>query len=653
MSGPNNLRLVTTKAILWALVGLGGTVILYRYLFGLGRSTALTDANPWGLWIGFDVLSGVALAAGGFVIAGTVHILRLKRYEALIRPAILTAFLGYLAVILGLMVDLGRPWNIWRPLLYWQTDSPLFEVAWCVMLYTTVLALEFAPVIFEGLRLERPRALLRRISLPLVVVGIGLSTLHQSSLGTLFLLARDRLHPLWDSPILPLQFFFSAVALGLVMVATESIATSWLYRREPEWRLLQGLTLSAAAVMSLYLVLRLGDLAWRGRLVHLTEGSWASLLFVVEILMSTVIPILLFTLPALRRRRGAVAAGSLLGVTGFVLHRADVGGIAQMPVTGSLYVPALTELFASLAVVAGLGLVFLFLIERFPVWESPPPVPGHFTMPMQDPVTRVYFGANWFGRAQLGALGLVSGAVLGVLLLELTAAGSRAPLPRPVRTARTVLVTRTPRLPGPGNELALLAAEEADGEAAVVPALLIDGDRAGTWVLFEHEAHQGRLGGAASCGLCHHLNLHLERGTSCATCHRDMYRSTDTYSHGEHVAALGGNRSCERCHRDPVHPKTRGGSRPCGECHAAETSSRSRVVPAEGTVPGLATGYRAALHGLCIECHRDHERKQAMKEPSLSRCTTCHHDLNIEGEPLRLRPDPPRSPPVSARLRMP
>jgi Ni/Fe-hydrogenase subunit HybB-like protein len=135
------MRLAVTKTVLWLLVGVACAVIVYRFTFGLGSATALTDLTPWGLWIGFDVLSGVALAAGGFVLAATVHIFRLKRYEALVRPAILTAFLGYTAVILGLLVDLGRPWNLWRPMVYWQPDSPLFEVAWCVILYTTVLAL--------------------------------------------------------------------------------------------------------------------------------------------------------------------------------------------------------------------------------------------------------------------------------------------------------------------------------------------------------------------------------------------------------------------------------------------------------------------------------------------------------------------------------
>jgi Ni/Fe-hydrogenase subunit HybB-like protein len=635
----NNTRLVVTKTVLWALVGIASAVAVYRFAFGLGSSTALSDMTPWGLWIGFDVLSGVALAAGGFVIAATVHIFHLKRFEVLVRPAILTAFLGYLAVIVGLMVDLGRPWNIWRMMIHWNPHSPLFEVGWCVMLYTTVLSLEFAPVVFEGLRLERPRRILRRITLPLIIVGIGLSTLHQSSLGTLFLLARDRLHPLWDSPVLSLQFLISAVALGLVMVAMESLISSWLYHREKEWTLLRGLGRAAAVVMGLYLVLRVGDLAWRGQLRYLAEGSWASVLFLVEILISTVLPILCFTLPSLRRRAGAIAAGALLGVCGFVLHRIDVGGLAQLPLTGDAYVPALAEVTISVGIVAAMALIFFFVIERFPVWEERPPLAEHFTAPLQDPLTRTYFGQPWFGRYHLGGLAWIAGVVLGLVLLEATTSDFLLPRDQPVRAARTVHVSKTPHNPRPGHRLALLEPDDPAevGNGQVQRALLVDGDRSGTHVLFEHEAHQQRLGGSRSCARCHHRNHALDRGTSCVECHRDMYRETDTFSHASHVRALDGNRSCERCHQDAATAKDRLGSKPCKECHTGRSLQDSSVVPAVDRLPGIAPGYRAAMHGLCISCHLEHERKEGIEEPYLSRCTACHRSRVAGGEDLRLR----------------
>jgi len=443
VSNENNSRLIFIKAVLWTILGLATAVVAIRFLKGLGATTALTDSTPWGLWIGFDVMAGVALAAGGFVIAAAVYIFRLERYHPLVRPAILTAFLGYVAVVFGLLVDLGKPWNLWRPIFYWQTDSPLFEVAWCVMLYSTVLALEFAPVVFEGLRWEKPRRILRRITLALVVAGIGLSTLHQSSLGTLFLLTRDRMHPLWDTPLQPLLFLISAIALGLSMIAVEGMATSWLYRRKPEWHLIRGLTKAAAVILAVYVAIRLGDLAVRDQFRFITEGSWASTLFLVEILMSVVVPGLLFSLPSTRNRPGALATGALLCVSGFVLHRADIGGLAHMSITGDNYLPALTELTVSLGVVSLLALIFLFLVERFPVWEETPVVPEHFTPPMRDPVAGTYFGRHWFGRAQLCALSWVTGVVIGVIMLEITIAGAGDPMERPVRRVRPITIERS------------------------------------------------------------------------------------------------------------------------------------------------------------------------------------------------------------------
>src|SRR5512140_439869 len=170
------------KAVAVALMALALFAAVQRYAMGLGATTNLKDTFPWGLWIGFDILVGVGLAAGGFIIAATVYLFNIERFRPILRPTILTAFLGYLLVIAGLMVDLGRPWAIWHALIYWNTHSVMFEVAWCVMLYTTVLALEFSPVIFERFKLEKPLKIVKAITIPLVIACVMLSTLHQSSL---------------------------------------------------------------------------------------------------------------------------------------------------------------------------------------------------------------------------------------------------------------------------------------------------------------------------------------------------------------------------------------------------------------------------------------------------------------------------------------
>jgi Ni/Fe-hydrogenase subunit HybB-like protein len=662
VNNANNTRLIVTKAILWMLVGIACAVALARYVRGLGATTALTDGTPWGLWIGFDVLSGVALAAGGFVIAATVYIFHLDRYHGLVRPAVLTAFLGYFAVALGLLVDLGRPWNIWRMIIFWQPDSPLFEVGWCVMLYLTVLALEFVPVIFEGFKWQRAVGVMRRVSLVFVIAGIGLSTLHQSSLGTLFLLAEDRLHPLWYSPILPLLFFISAIGLGLMMVAVESSSTAWLYHRKGEGPVLRGLVRAASVVLVLYLAVRIFDLGFRHQLHHLLEPSWYSVLFVVEIAMSVVIPLFLFNLPSLSEKTWPLVVGAFSGVGGFVLHRADVGGIVHMATTGETYVPALTEILVSVGLVSAMALIFLFFVERFPVWEEAPPVPDHFTEPMADPMTRAYFGGLWFGRTHLAAAAWVIGVIAGMVVLETTTAEGQYPPSVPTTSARAVGAVRLAVDEGMPASLIFLGNESIPTELpeGFTTALLIDGDGAGRAVLFDHAAHRDRLGGEASCGRCHHRNYRFERGTPCANCHADMYRCTDTFGHEEHVLALGENASCDRCHPTAENVATRAEAKPCIDCHQSDivesfaakqhrraSSNALGDIECEGchsalaasdgggvvdprSVQGIAPGYRLAMHQLCVECHSEHEAKAAVEEPTMTRCGFCHRGVEAE-----------------------
>jgi len=193
------MRVQVTKTVLWALVGAALVALAARFWTGLGATTNLSDLTPWGLWIGLK-LAGVAFAAGGFTIAAVVYIFRLESYHALARRSVLLGFLGYTFFVVSLIVDLGIPWNIWRPVVFWNPHSPLFEVAWCVMLYLTVLALEFAPVVLEKYRdrfklCDLGYRFLRRVTIPLVVFGVALSVLHQSSLGTLFAIMPHRLHP--------------------------------------------------------------------------------------------------------------------------------------------------------------------------------------------------------------------------------------------------------------------------------------------------------------------------------------------------------------------------------------------------------------------------------------------------------------------------
>src|SRR3972149_5365503 len=206
---------------------------------------------------------GRALAAGAFTLNATVHLFHLDRYRPLLRPAVVTGLLGYLMVIIALLVDLGRPYRIWHPIVMWNPHSVMFEVAWCVMLYSAVLALEFIPVILEKFNMEKPLKILKSISIPLVLAGFLLSTLHQSSLGTLFLIVPEKLNGLWYSPLLPLFFFVSAIGAGLAMVIFESFLSYRFFKKELEIDLLEGLSRVIVVILGAYFMLKVLDLFHR------------------------------------------------------------------------------------------------------------------------------------------------------------------------------------------------------------------------------------------------------------------------------------------------------------------------------------------------------------------------------------------------------
>ena len=246
--------------VLLALMAVGGAFVIARFLFGIGKVANLNNQVPWGIWIGIDVASGVALAAGGFTTGAIAYVFNRDQYHAVIRPALLTAMLGYTFVVLGLLIDIGRYWNIYSPMFNWNGNSVLFEVAMCVMIYLNVLYIEFIPIVIERFKgrvnlpgilaglnnlLEKilgiAEKILGKIMFVFIIAGIVLSCLHQSSLGSLMLIAPYKVHPLWYTPILPLLFLLSAFAAGYPMVTFESIIVSSSFNRKPEMEVLTPL----------------------------------------------------------------------------------------------------------------------------------------------------------------------------------------------------------------------------------------------------------------------------------------------------------------------------------------------------------------------------------------------------------------------------
>ena len=352
------------------ILGFGLVATVRRFAFGLGASTNLSDLYPWGLWISFDVLCGVGLAAGGFTISAMVYVFRLEKYRPLARPAVLTAFIGYLLVIGGLLFDLGHPWRLWHAIVYWNHHSVMFEVAWCVMLYTTVLAAEVSAMVFERLEMERSAHIAHMFTLPLTIAAVCLSMLHQSSLGTVFLLMPGRLHELWYSPVLPFLYFTSAIGVGLAMAIVESNLSARAFGRCVEAKVLQGVARMAVWVYGAYVVLRFGDLAFRGQLHHVLDFDRASMFFLVEVILGFVIPLVLFASSRVRRNTRWLYHAAQLAVFGFIVNRMNMGITGFEVVNGVSYVPSWEEISVTLSLVTVGVIMFNLAGRHLPVFET-------------------------------------------------------------------------------------------------------------------------------------------------------------------------------------------------------------------------------------------------------------------------------------------
>jgi len=362
-------------SILSVLVILGLAVMIYRFINGLGAISNLSDGRPWGLWISFDLYCGVALAAGGFTLAGAVYIFRLEKYRPVVRPAILTAFLGYTLVILALLVDLGQPWYIWHIMINWNVHSPLFEVGMCVMMYTAVLALEFSPAVFEGLNRSNlpvvkrinwriPWGVIRAIQIPLVIAGVVLSTLHQSSLGSMLLMMPTTLHALWYSPILPILFLLSAIAVGPAMVIFESTLSNRVFGHRLETNVLSGLAKIIPYILGLFLLLKLFELMAVGEIGLIFTAYPYNLLWWGEIIIGVILPIILFSLPDIRQSRKGIFWTSVLVILGLMFNRFNVSMLALGMRPGYIYFPHWMEFAVSIGLVAD-ALLVVWLAYRF------------------------------------------------------------------------------------------------------------------------------------------------------------------------------------------------------------------------------------------------------------------------------------------------
>jgi Ni/Fe-hydrogenase subunit HybB-like protein len=367
------------------IVILGLIVTVLRFTGGLGAVTNLSDYNPWGIWIGFDLLVGVALAAGGFVTSAAVYIFGMKKYHAAVRPAILTGFLGYALVVIALNYDVGRPWRLPYPFIIQQgTTSLLFEVAACVALYLTVLFIEFSPAAMEWLGLKRARSLVVRLTLLLTIFGVILSTLHQSSLGALFLIAPAKLHPLWYSPYLPVFFFVSAIIAGLSMVIFESTLSHRYFADKMDEAHLKekdtvalGFGKAASLVLAGYFIVKVIGIS-EGNNWHLL-GTKYGLWFLVELLGFIAIPSFLYAVGVRDKNIKLIKWTAAWTVLGIMVNRLNISLVAfnwHLP-SSERYFPHWMEIVISVFLVTVGLIAFRFIVTHMPILYSHPDYEEH------------------------------------------------------------------------------------------------------------------------------------------------------------------------------------------------------------------------------------------------------------------------------------
>jgi len=362
MSSEHEIKMWTPNTVgllLFIVVGL--VVSLYRMANGLGAVTNMNNYYPWGFWLGFDLLGGVAMAAGGFIIAAAIYLFNWKKYKPIGRPAILTAFLGYLMAVVAIFLDIGHPFRLWHPAVMWQVHSVMWVVAIHVILYTTTLGIESSPMLFERLKWKGALKAVNKIMIGAVVFGVMLSTLHQASLGAVFLISPPRMSPLWFTEFIPYLFLISAIAMGLAMVSTEAMFSAKAFNHKIDNEIFYGLARGMLVTLLIYLAFKLYFLAKNAGVGAAFDGSLEANMYLLEMALGVIIPVCMLLAKSIRTNLNGILSVNILVITGVVVNRLNVCvfSMHQYTVTkGASYFPSVMEFLVSLGIVS-LG-VFLF-----------------------------------------------------------------------------------------------------------------------------------------------------------------------------------------------------------------------------------------------------------------------------------------------------
>jgi Ni/Fe-hydrogenase subunit HybB-like protein len=376
---PRGKVLTPFNVVTGIIILVGIAIIAVRFARGLGAVTNLTQAYPWGIWIGFDVVTGVAFAGGAYILTFAVHILKVKKYEPIVRATVLNGFLAYVFYSGALLLDLGRPWNVVNPIIgnAFGYGSVLFLVAWHFLLYTLVLFVEVSPAIAEWLKWVKAKRIIQKVTTATIILGVTLSTLHQAGLGALFLTAPSKIHPLWYSSNIPVLFFISSMFAGFSMIIIESMFTHRIFsdrldeaHRASHNKILLGLAKGSASVMAAYLFLKVIDLTHGHQLGLLLTpmGYW----YLVEVAGFTLLPLVLYVVAIRHQSTRLVQGTAILTAIGVILNRLNISVIAFKWYEAVRYYPSWMEIWVTLAVISMELWVFRWVITRMPILGAPP-----------------------------------------------------------------------------------------------------------------------------------------------------------------------------------------------------------------------------------------------------------------------------------------
>lgn len=341
---------------------------VWRLIVGMGSTTNLTDAYPWGLWIGFD-FALIAFSGAGFTMAGLVYIFRLEKFRPALKPAILAGLLGYVAVLLLLALDLGRWDRFYMFIISWNVHSPLFEISWCVLLYSTVLFFENSPPLFEQLKRPAISRWVHKFIIVFVVAAVTLSTMHQSTLGTLYLNMPHRLDALWFSPILPLLFFVSSITAGLSVAIIAYLIACNIRKEAAKPEILKGLASIVAWTTLVYVLLKLADFTLAGELGAFFAFDKLSLLMWLELGVGAILPMALLFIPSIRNKQNVIVVSTLLILFGVLANRFSATLFAQTTLEGASYSPHIAEWLSTIGVLSGVALAW-YLSARYIIYNE-------------------------------------------------------------------------------------------------------------------------------------------------------------------------------------------------------------------------------------------------------------------------------------------